>query len=442
MVISVDLENNAEIRTMKWDYFVIEDSLKIELMTFFVCRIFRNSKIRSEKVTNIHRKSEDVRKLNDPCPLRIRMSVCPDCQIRLKKVESPKTPQSPRRSRSTAKTLKSDHDLFTSSIRKDPIPKKKYQNEPDKSTEFNYVTNQSKPKIRKAVTKQKDENPIWDEDGYLINPPKQNDTQNKQPENNSSFINPMSLRYLKKKENLQNRSIQDTVAVKKSPIKEKSLSPSPKARQRSASVQSPKKELDDSNYERLNKNDRSKQANNNSNKNPVQCERFMNEESKLIIKRANKSNRSITSESIRPKELPAVENEYSFKPDMSLTQKQRNVTGLSCKYSETKAVLKDIHMTASKIEQEAMDMNECTFAPELMTNPKTMEKAKKNQDRIMKRKKEKYREMVENIPPPPDEEPIPEYRPKKLPNRTKELNEIFKGLKNTAPKNEKVGSSK
>ena len=137
----------------------------------------------------------------------------------------------------------------------------------------------------------------------------------------------------------------------------------------------------------------------------------------------------------RKKKPHQPEEEYSFHPDLSLTLNSKNVTGLSLKYSEAKAVIKDIQLTAIKVEQEAIDMKDCTYKPDLISNPKA--RAKANREKVNQRKRERNKELAKYAYKDEDDKECKQVKfCKKIPSRTQELNDMLKVFKKAGREND------
>ena len=345
-----------------------------------------------------------------------------DYSIRLKATEQGRPTSSTRRSRSVSRGADS---IANRNLQEQRL---KYNQQQEIKQDSRSNKNRSSlSKGKSTYKKKKPVNEYWDEDGFLIDT-RQNENQQKNikyDENlsNKSYINSRSIAILVSSRQSLNLSIVET--AEQSPKSQKSTDTSQKSqRKRAPSVQESRANFNKFIERQRESAEKHILVENNTN----QEGRFMNKESKLILKRANKQNSSIMQDSQRRRKDPhPKEEEFTYHPDLSLTLHSKNVTGLSCQFSEAKAVIKDIQMTAIKVEQEAIDMKDCTYKPDLISDPKIMERAKANRDKINQRKKEKKEEIEKSAHKADEEEECKTVRfCKKIPTRTKELNEMLR----------------
>ena len=301
--------------------------------------------------------------------------------------------------------------------------------------EQNNRANQKQNSVSKGKSLYKKRKPVkesyWDDDGILLdthqNSPSQKTGKKDDAISKKSYLNPRSIAILVSSRPTLNRSIMET--AEQSPKSTKLAETQKSQRKRAPSVQESKANFNKF-IERQRESAEKRVLSENNVNESNQEEKFLSKESKMILKRANKQNSSILADSQRRKKKPhQPEEEYSFHPDLSLTLNSKNVTGLSLKYSEAKAVIKDIQLTAIKVEQEAIDMKDCTYKPDLISNPKA--RAKANREKVNQRKRERNKELAKYAYKDEDDKECKQVKfCKKIPSRTQELNDMLKVFRN------------
>lgn len=294
----------------------------------------------------------------------------------------------------------------------------------------------SKTKKKTNKKKNQEDAKYWDKDGFLLDTHQNEPSHesNKQNDMKKSYLTPRSIAIIVSSRPALNRSIMET--AEQSPKSPKAAEPiqTKSQRKRAPSVQESRDKFNE--FIKRQKKSAEKHISTENSESNNQEEKFLSKESRLILKRANKQNSSILADSQRRKKKPPQqEEEFSFHPDLSLTLHSKKVSGLSLQFSEAKEVIKDIQLTAIKVEQEAIDMKECTYKPDLISNPKA--RAKANREKINQRKREKNKEL-EKLAYKGDK--IEECKQvkfcKKIPSRTQELNDMLKVFKKAGREND------
>lgn len=231
------------------------------------------------------------------------------------------------------------------------------------------------------AVKRKEDQPIWSNDGVLINPPSDD-------ENIDS----------------QNRGDDSDQEYRKKPIVQPKKT-YPDFLERNASLVVTKKEETPSKSE----------------KKITQKEytEFMERQEQLIAERKStpktpkmkskmcpgskklaKGKKSKIYDSKPPSSPP---EEYTFMPQLETADYPTN--GISIVHAEAQGVLRDIGMKSLEVEKTSSEMTECTFQPRFISDSTIRDNAQKL---VEKRKREKEEKMAKNPPPPekPKEEEV------------------------------------
>lgn len=351
-----------------------------------------------------------------------------DRSERSEKNEQKRSTSSTRRSRSVSRNSESNADrgFQEQKIKDNTVQTQKIHFSKDQNKRGNKNNSNIKGKTmfkRKKPAKES----YWDEDGFLLDT-HQNDAPPKKVKkddslSNKSYLTPHSIAILVNSRPSLNRSIMET--AEQSPRTMKTMEPQRSQKKRAPSVQEAR-----ANFNKFIERQRESAEKRISSENNInesnQEGRFLSKESRLILKRSNKQNSSIMADSQRRKKREYQPDEFTYHPDLSLTLHSKNVTGLSVQFSEAKAVIKDIQLTAIKVEQEAIDMKECTYKPDLISNPKI--RAKANREKMNQIKKQKNSELVNaHKHKDEDEDKCKQVKfYKGIPSRTQELNDMLK----------------
>ncbi|OHS97799.1 hypothetical protein TRFO_09216 [Tritrichomonas foetus] len=348
-----------------------------------------------------------------------------NCPVRLRKVDQSRS-STIRRSRSTPRGAESivERSLQDQKIKEFKILQTKQNIEKEQKEKEALMP---KVPVSKPFIRQKPSHSIWDDEGHLLIDIKTHTEANNKQEpirKKQSCMDPNSRKITSRNKDL-NRSIMDTDRPSS-----RTQSFAPSNRRRAPSVQPQRNHFD----EFINRQDKSaqKRTENTNEGSAIQQQprgKFVNKESEQMIKKSNKPVRSITKTMPKRKQY-IYEDEYTYKPDMSATRNKR-AKGLSCRYSEAQAVLKDIEMTGIKVEMETAELEECTFKPEVFPNEALVRKATRNEEKNNRQKQERFQKVVEEAKNVDDDELKPRKYMRKIPKRTEKLNEMLRLFKDS-----------
>lgn len=256
---------------------------------------------------------------------------------------------------------------------------------------------------------------IWDDDGKLIEAQHKPAPANTDPQDDE-------FAYIAHMAPLSHAILQET--THKSLLEremDKTKKPKSARRKRSASVI----HTDfDSFWERQDKlvtkrNNELKDANK-----PPKFSSHMDKRSSILARKAKS----------RPKCKPEPDS-CTFKPDLSLTQNVK-ASGISCVYNEARALMKEVEITAIKVEREAELNRECTLAPEFESDEKLREQAGENRAKILQNNRDRAERIASEVRKAHAKENHVEHVKcaQQLPKRTRRLNSILSILKDDKKK--------
>ncbi|KAH0801900.1 uncharacterized protein GO595_005318 [Histomonas meleagridis] len=123
----------------------------------------------------------------------------------------------------------------------------------------------------------------------------------------------------------------------------------------------------------------------------------------------------------KPKPPPEEVEEYTFKPDTSLTRNYRTKNSLSCSCVEAHSIVHEIKMKGLKLDIDENDSQKYKFAPEMELTKGMREYAKRNEAAILAAKEKKKKEKIEEIIREEDTEMEKQIHAHKVPERTQKI---------------------
>lgn len=144
---------------------------------------------------------------------------------------------------------------------------------------------------------------------------------------------------------------------------------------------------------------------------------YMNDESRKIL-----TNSQSSSDLLAPKKVKNQED-LSFQSEMSLTS-NNSVKEISFKLNDARKIYFEMSALESQLEEEAKEMAECTFTPDLSLTKDSIKKVRQeNEQNIPKKKK--------TVPKKKEKENKRMPTVKDVPKRTRYINELLSGLRTT-----------
>ena len=151
---------------------------------------------------------------------------------------------------------------------------------------------------------------------------------------------------------------------------------------------------------------------------------YMNDESKKIL-----INSQSSSDLLAPRKIKK-HDDYSFHPDMLLTS-SHSTKDSSCKYEESKKIFNEMRVLEAQMEEEAKEIAECTFTPDLSLSKSSIQRAKHNKEQIIQQNENRKKKVTQNIKNKEKEDNRKISYVKDVPKRTRYINELLSGLRTT-----------